>query len=191
MKPISDIRFRWRTHGISRRHERGACGDRGNRGNDEHLFHAGFPGGGRAAGGCRRCIRLRVRLQIGTAIDIYFPENYISQGSFWVASGFFDWYYGVSDTVSSGTAGSQDPNQKLGPGGGGAKNALNPDGTFAYRIDFENDKNATAPAQIVSISDALSPNLDWSSFELTEVGFGDHIIPDSRRHPGTSSTPSP
>ena len=50
------------------------------------------------------------------------------------------------------------------------------DGVLPYRIDFENDATATAPAQQVVITDQLSPNLDWSTFELTEVGFGDTFI---------------
>jgi len=58
-----------------------------------------------------------------------------------------------------------------------------------YRIDFENlgpgsrDANgdpyptyATAPAQRVTISDQLEADLDWGSFRLTEIGFGDTII---------------
>jgi hypothetical protein len=45
-----------------------------------------------------------------------------------------------------------------------------------YRIDFENETNATAPAQIVQVTDQLSTNLDWSTFQLTEIGFGDHLI---------------
>jgi len=38
---------------------------------------------------------------------------------------------------------------------------------FAYEIVFENETNATAPAQAVQISDTLSTNLDWQTFELT------------------------
>ncbi len=36
---------------------------------------------------------------------------------------------------------------------------------------------ATAPAQIVGVSDQLDANLDWSTFEFTEIGFGDFLIP--------------
>ena len=42
-----------------------------------------------------------------------------------------------------------------------------------YRIDFENDATATAPAQSVVIKDQLSLDFDWSKFELKELGFGD------------------
>jgi RHS repeat-associated protein len=69
-----------------------------------------------------------------------------------------------------------DPNQKIGPGQGEAGH-VRVDAFHAYRIDFENDPDATAPAQVVFVTDQLSSNLDWSTFELTEVGFGDHIIP--------------
>src|SRR5262249_6915967 len=45
-----------------------------------------------------------------------------------------------------------------------------------YRIDFENDKTATAPAQRVDVSDYLDAKLDWNTFELTEIAFGDITI---------------
>lgn len=45
-----------------------------------------------------------------------------------------------------------------------------------YSIHFENDTNATAPAQQVFIIDQLTNTLDWQTFELTEIAFGDHFI---------------
>jgi hypothetical protein len=48
---------------------------------------------------------------------------------------------------------------------------------FDYQIFFENETNATAPAQLVQIANPLSTNLDWQTFELTEIAFGDHFIP--------------
>jgi hypothetical protein len=55
--------------------------------------------------------------------------------------------------------------------------------TLAYRIDFENLESATAPAQVVNVSDPLSADLDWATFELTEIGFGDVLIvvPEDQR----------
>jgi len=82
-----------------------------------------------------------------------------------------------------GIAGAFDPNDKIAPGGYGPGNFVLPTGPFPYRINFENDKDATAPAQTVTISDPLSPLLDWDSFRLTELGFGDTVLavpPDSR-----------
>ncbi|MBI3959975.1 MAG: RHS repeat protein [Chloroflexi bacterium] len=76
----------------------------------------------------------------------------------------------------SGSVGSTDPNQKIGPGGYGSQGYLRPDSLFAYRIDFENDPKASAPAQRVDIADQLHPNLDWSSLEFTQAGFGDTLI---------------
>lgn len=73
-------------------------------------------------------------------------------------------------------ASSRDPNEKLGPAGFGTGHFLNPVGVFPYRINFENDAEATAPAQVVAISDPLTNKLDWSTFELTELGFGDIVI---------------
>jgi RHS repeat-associated protein len=81
------------------------------------------------------------------------------------------------ESNSSATAAAEDPNQKLGPVGAGAAHYVLPGATLPYRIDFENDKDATAPAQLVTVTDPLIPDFDWSSFRLTEVGFGDTLIP--------------
>ncbi|MCP4853392.1 MAG: RHS repeat protein [Fuerstiella sp.] len=78
---------------------------------------------------------------------------------------------------SSGTVASNDPNQKIGPGGFGDAGYVQPDSLFAYRVDFENDAKATAPAQRVDITDQLSTDLDWATLEFTSVGFGDTVIP--------------
>jgi hypothetical protein len=47
---------------------------------------------------------------------------------------------------------------------------------FPYRIDFENEPTATAPAQRINVTDQLNTNLDWSTFQLTAAGFGDTLI---------------
>ena len=72
---------------------------------------------------------------------------------------------------------SHDPNAKTAPGGFGSEGFLSSDGFLPYRIDFENESTATAPAQRVEISDPLDPGLDLSTFEFTDLGFGDTIIP--------------
>ena len=53
-----------------------------------------------------------------------------------------------------------------------------------YEIDFENSPTATAPAQEVTISDPLDANLDPSTFQLTEIAFGDTVltIPAGTQH---------
>src|SRR4029077_3164647 len=50
------------------------------------------------------------------------------------------------------------------------------DQTFPYAIQFENKPEATAPAQEVVITQQLDADLDWSTFELGDFGFGDLII---------------
>lgn len=69
-----------------------------------------------------------------------------------------------------------DPNEKTGPSGFGAAGYISPNGVLPNRIDFENETNAAAPAQIVRVTDLLSTNLDWSTFQLTEIGFGDRLV---------------
>ena len=73
-------------------------------------------------------------------------------------------------------SGPHDPNSKTGPLGFGSQGFVAPGGVFPYRIDFENAPTATAPAQRVDITDQLSPDLNWSTVELTEVGFGSTLI---------------
>jgi RHS repeat-associated protein len=78
----------------------------------------------------------------------------------------------------------RDPNDAIGPGGYGPAGFIAPGGPLPYRIDFENEATATAPAQRVVITDQLDPNLDWKTFALTEVGFGsnDIVIPQGVQH---------
>jgi hypothetical protein len=77
-----------------------------------------------------------------------------------------------------------DPNAKTGPGGFGPANFVRGDDLFPYRIDFENDASATAPAQRVDVFDQLSADLDWDTFAFTDVGFGETIlaVPLDSRH---------
>ncbi|MCA9047934.1 MAG: RHS repeat-associated core domain-containing protein, partial [Planctomycetaceae bacterium] len=99
------------------------------------------------------------------------------------------WFDGIFDVIvagvdgitghsggSSGNAASRDPNDKVSAAGAGTKNFVREGATLPYRINFENDAEATAPAQVVTITDQLSSDLDWSTFELTEAGFGDVLI---------------
>jgi RHS repeat-associated protein len=92
-----------------------------------------------------------------------------------------------AQTGSSGNSSSPypvDPNAKTGPAGFGTNGFITASGTLAYRVDFENFTNASAPAQQVVITDQLSGNLDWSTFRLAEVGFGDQlvIVPPNTAH---------
>ena len=76
------------------------------------------------------------------------------------------------------SAGPYDPNSMIGPKGYGPGifvpgSAITP---FPYQIDFENSPTATAPAQEVVITDPLDPNLDLSTFQLTDIGFGNTAL---------------
>ncbi|MFV2068672.1 MAG: hypothetical protein ACC645_17005, partial [Pirellulales bacterium] len=76
---------------------------------------------------------------------------------------------------SSESVTSVDPNEKTGPGYGDA-GFVGSESALPYRVDFENDAEATAPAQRVDITDQLSADLDWNTLEFTEIGFADTII---------------
>jgi hypothetical protein len=128
----------------------------------------------------------------------WFLQPYYPPAPLFIPSGAGDEYYPplpVRDLVPpngakgdgrvTGSAGSHDPNAMLGPAGYGSSNFVAPSGAvFPYQIDFENDPTATAPAQSVTITDQLDPNLDWSTFELTGMGWGDTVlsIPAGSQH---------
>jgi len=79
---------------------------------------------------------------------------------------------------------ASDPNGKLGPSGFGYEGFIQANSAMSYRVDFENDANASAPAQQVVIMDQLNANLNRSSFEFSEFGFGDQFItvPDNTQN---------
>lgn len=60
--------------------------------------------------------------------------------------------------------------------GYGAPNYLRGDGTFGYRLNFENLKTATAPAQVVVVRNPIPAQLDLTTLELTSFGFGDVFV---------------
>ncbi len=66
----------------------------------------------------------------------------------------------------------KDPNFIAGPGGFGAQAFVANGYSLPYVIGFENDATATAPAQSVTVTQQLDPNLDWSTFQLGDFSFG-------------------
>ena len=72
--------------------------------------------------------------------------------------------------------------RRVGPAGYGPQNFVRADSLLPYTIHFENETNATAPAQQVVSSDRLTNLLDWTTFELTEIAFGDQFIAVPPQH---------
>lgn len=71
---------------------------------------------------------------------------------------------------------SIDPNGLVGPTGFGPTALVSVGDPFSYQVDFENEATATAPAQRVTVTNQLDPNLDWGTFQLTGIGFGDTVL---------------
>ena len=71
---------------------------------------------------------------------------------------------------------SADPNDITGPAGIGSAGFISSESTLPYTIDFENLPTATAPAQTVTVTQQLSPNLDWSTFQLGAIDFGSTVV---------------
>lgn len=70
---------------------------------------------------------------------------------------------------------SVDPNNIQGPSGFGTKGFVKPE-LFSYGIEFQNKPTATAPAQTVTVTQQLDANLDWTTFQLGDIGFGDTVV---------------
>ena len=74
------------------------------------------------------------------------------------------------------TAASIDPNAKMGPAGVGDQMFVRPGIDLPFTVEFENLPEADAPAQVVTVVDPLDVDLDWRTFRLGEIVFGDTRI---------------
>lgn len=77
---------------------------------------------------------------------------------------------GGGGSGGSGVTRSYDPNDKY-TTGVGAHNFIRADETIYYTITYENMPTASAPAQVVTVTDQLSPLLDSSTLTLGPLGF--------------------
>ena len=89
------------------------------------------------------------------------------------------------DETDSINIGPRDPNQIIGPGGFGAEEVFGDIFTqpvrfggwvqggqeYGYHVMFENKKEATAPAQIVTVTQTLDSDLDLTTFQLGSLGW--------------------
>ncbi|MBE9174319.1 hypothetical protein IQ225_01400, partial [Synechocystis salina LEGE 06155] len=85
--------------------------------------------------------------------------------------------YGPKQKITSDSTDvrvSKDPNDVVGPAGFGAEGWFIPDEDqhLPYMIRFENAEDAGAPAVFVTVTEQLDADLDWSTFELGDFGFG-------------------
>jgi RHS repeat-associated protein len=110
----------------------------------------------------------------------------------------FDWWYGdshkqleeMNNRLRQRKAGcrsklvqSWDPNDITGPAGYGSQSYVMVDRTMNYLIQFENKSNALAAAQMVFVTNKLAASLDYSTFELGNIGFGTNtiVVPKGRQ----------
>lgn len=71
---------------------------------------------------------------------------------------------------------SMDPNEMVGPAGGGPLHAITGAGTHRYAVCFENAASASAPAQEVAIRSQLDPSkYDLSTLRFSSLQFGSSI----------------
>ncbi|MFN0053205.1 MAG: CARDB domain-containing protein [Planctomycetales bacterium] len=76
----------------------------------------------------------------------------------------------------------RDPNDIVNPEGFGEEHWIRADQKIPYQIRFENAADATAPAQVVQITQTLDPDLNPSSFRLTTFGFDNQTfeVPENK-----------
>jgi hypothetical protein len=73
-------------------------------------------------------------------------------------------------------AASVDPNSKSGPSGTGTSKFVPGSVSLPYDISFGNETTATAPAEAVSVTDPIDPNVDRSTLALGAITFLDQVI---------------
>src|SRR5205085_12202926 len=88
-----------------------------------------------------------------------------------------------SASTTQVTRGAADPNDLAGPGGFGPDHFVQASALLPYQIQFENESNAPGSAGQVQIKEQLDSNLDWSTFQLGDFGFGgiDVQVPPGRQ----------
>ncbi len=79
-------------------------------------------------------------------------------------------------TLNSSNQPPHDPNDLLGPSSYGPAGFLTAGGTLGYTIEFSNEKTAQVPADNVVVTEQLSPNLNWTTFQLGTIGFGNYVV---------------
>ncbi len=121
---------------------------------------------------------------VGGAVAEVLPPLFLIGAVVFVGYEIYEYYETPPATASevslSGSykyVGPADPNSLYGPGGYGPQGFVAGDVPLPYFITFANDATADAPAQVVTVTQQLSTNLDWSTFQLGDFGFGGVIYP--------------
>jgi len=120
-----------------------------------------------AAWGRTGCV-LGLGLGVGFLAIIY-TSGYVFA---WTGAG---WISGLT-TVCFFISSALDPNYITGPGNNIDEIYLRPSDHTSYTIEFENVDTATAPAQVVIVTDTLDANrFDFSTFRFRQVTIGDSL----------------
>lgn len=83
---------------------------------------------------------------------------------------------------------SCDPNEMAGPAGAGEKRYVKKGEWMDYTIYFENYETASAAAIKIAVSLPKDANLDWTTLELGEVAFGEHVDGAFAENPSARSS---
>ena len=82
--------------------------------------------------------------------------------------------------TQSGDCNAYDPNDIQGPSGVGDQNWISSEGVYTYTIGFENDaEKASVPAAVVRVTQKLDSDLDFNTFRLGTIRFGNVLLSDA------------
>ncbi len=81
----------------------------------------------------------------------------------------------INKVTKTKLVGPVDPNFISGPAGFGTQNYIPSGQALPYVIGFENEPDASAPAQVVEVTQQLDADLDWSTFQLGSFGFDGQV----------------
>ena len=84
----------------------------------------------------------------------------------------------IADTnkTTTGSAGSSDPNDIVGPTGYGEENYIAAGQTMPFMVRFENEEDATAPARWIRVFTTLDEAYDLNSFTLDSIYLAGNTI---------------
>jgi hypothetical protein len=113
-------------------------------------------------------VALQMSGQLARGLSLYTLYNDCSS----VANSFMQTY----QDLSLSPVNSLDPNEKVGPQGVGQNEYISGQQRIPYAIYFDNQPTATAPAQAVTVSDTLDPNVNPSTLTLGAITFPNQVV---------------
>ena len=113
----------------------------------------------------------------GMKNDKLLPE-WVRDFTDWIGDSLYEDGKSVADgnRTNTGTAGSMDPNDMVGPSGYGEGNFISAGQEMPFMIRFENEEDATAPARWIRVFTTFDEAYDLNSFTLNSIYLAGNTI---------------